>query len=672
MPMQGAQRRSSASSSRQQQREQQQLSNEGVQTLRERYLGQWVDGVVDNIASFGAFVRIPAANNVAGLLHISDLSPNRVDSVSSVVEEGQELQVLVRNVRDDNKVQLALFEKPNAPAQSDVIDEDEVKVGSPVTNAFEYALKQAGVDPSQFKNVAAKENISSASAAASVSDGSPSADGNSTGAPASAQGVESAAGGSASTVSNDNGHVTPQMVKELREASGAGMMDCKEALTETSGDMDEAMSYLRKKGLSKAEKKKDKVAAEGAIGAYVHTGNSIGVLVEVNCETDFVGKSDKFKQLVHDVAMQVASSDEVAYVSVDDIPDSVLQEEKEREMQRDDLADKPDNVKEQIVSGRLEKTKKSMTLLSQPFIKDTNKTVEEVVKEATFELGEKVSLRRFERYALGEEVESEAGEQSDDFATEVSKQVQEAQQQAAQQQSSEQAAEDTSHASDEPSVKVSPKLVKELREKTGAGMMECKKALAEAGGEDMDAARDILKSKGMAKADKKSGRRAADGAIGAYVHTGNSIGVLVEVNCETDFVGRSDDFQQLVHDMAMQIAASESVTRVDSSHIKQAERERVEQEEWQREDLEGKPDDVKQKIVSGRVDKRLQDGTLMEMEFIKDPSKTVAEHVKEKVAALGENIVVRRFTRYDLGAGIETPDKPSFAEEVQQQAAGNF
>jgi elongation factor Ts len=111
---------------------------------------------------------------------------------------------------------------------------------------------------------------------------------------------------------------------------------------------------------------------------------------------------------------------------------------------------------------------------------------------------------------------------------------------------------------------------------------------------------------------------------------------------------------------------------VDTSHVSQQEREELEQEEWQREDLEGKPDDVKQKVVNGRVDKRLQDGTLMESEFIKDPSKTVGEHVKEKVAALGENIVVRRFMRYDLGAGIEKPAAPSFAEEVAEQAAGNF
>jgi elongation factor Ts len=186
----------------------------------------------------------------------------------------------------------------------------------------------------------------------------------------------------------------------------------------------------------------------------------------------------------------------------------------------------------------------------------------------------------------------------------------------------------------------------------------------------MGSARDILKRKGVAKAEKKRGRRAADGAIGSYVHTGNSIGVLVKVNSETDFVGRSDEFQTLVHDIAMQIAASEGIKRVDTSHVSQQEREELEQEEWQREDLEGKPDDVKQKVVNGRVDKRLQDGTLMESEFIKDPSKTVGEHVKEKVAALGENIVVRRFMRYDLGAGIEKPAAPSFAEEVAEQAAG--
>jgi elongation factor Ts len=675
---------------KQQQREERQQSQrrgagsnprEGVELLRSSYINEWVDGVVNNLVTFGAFIRIPLAHNTQGLLHISDMARGRVESPWSVLSEGQEVRARVQSVGDDGRVQLSLVEQRQNQPTTGVIQEDEVQLGSPVTSPFEFALKQAGVNTEQFKNAAARDAANGEEAPNEDVDGESASIASSQTpdiATASMDATSESANGSTATSSSSNGRsgtlgggkVSPALVKQLRDSSGAGMMDCKEALTETGGDVEEAMAYLRRKGLSKAEKKQDKVAAEGAIGTYVHTGNSIGVLVEVNCETDFVGRSDKFKQLVHDIAMQVASSDQVAYVNEEDIPESVIQAEKENEMQCEDLLDKPENVREQIVDGRVEKTKKSMALMTQPYIKDTDKTVEEVVKGASFELGEKVCVRRFERYTLGEDDDGSDEEESDNFATEVSKQVEKAQQQAAsapepQQQSEHQQEEESS-------VKVSPQLVKQLREQTGAGMMECKKALTEAGGEDMGSARDILKRKGVAKAEKKRGRRAADGAIGSYVHTGNSIGVLVKVNSETDFVGRSDEFQTLVHDIAMQIAASEGIKRVDTSHVSQQEREELEQEEWQREDLEGKPDDVKQKVVNGRVDKRLQDGTLMESEFIKDPSKTVGEHVKEKVAALGENIVVRRFMRYDLGAGIEKPAAPSFAEEVAEQAAGNF
>ena len=213
--------------------------------------------------------------------------------------------------------------------------------------------------------------------------------------------------------------ITAQQVKELREKTGAGMMDCKRALTENAGDITKAIEWLRQKGITSAEKKASRVAAEGMIGSYIHTGSRIGVLVEVNCETDFVARREEFKKLVNDVAMQIAACPNVEYVKVADIPVEIAAKEKEIEMGRDDLANKPDNIKEKIVAGRIEKRLKELSLLDQPFIRDQNISVEELIKQAIAALGENIQVRRFQRFVLGEGIEKE----ETDFAAEVAAQM---------------------------------------------------------------------------------------------------------------------------------------------------------------------------------------------------------------------------------------------------------
>jgi elongation factor Ts len=213
--------------------------------------------------------------------------------------------------------------------------------------------------------------------------------------------------------------ISAKLVQELRQKTGAGMMDCKKALKENDGDMAKAEEWLRKKGIAKAGAKADRVAAEGLIGSYIHTGGRVGVLVEVNCETDFVARREEFQNLVRNVAMQVAACPNVEYVKVADIPPDVVAKEKEIEMGRDDLGNKPEAVKEKIVQGRIEKRLKELTLLDQPYIRDQSITVDELVKQAIAQLGENIQVRRFVRFVLGEGIEK----QETNFAEEVAAQM---------------------------------------------------------------------------------------------------------------------------------------------------------------------------------------------------------------------------------------------------------
>jgi len=209
--------------------------------------------------------------------------------------------------------------------------------------------------------------------------------------------------------------ISAKLVKELRDKTGAGMMDCKKALTESGGDTTKATEWLRQKGIATAEKKSGRTAAEGAIGSYIHTGARVGVLVEVNCETDFVARGDLFQDLLRNVAMQIAACPNVEFVSTADIPKDVADREKSIEMGRDDLAGKPEAMKVKIVEGRIGKRLKELALLEQPFIKDSAITVEELVKQVAGKIGENVQIRRFTRYTLGEGIEVEQS----DFAAEV-------------------------------------------------------------------------------------------------------------------------------------------------------------------------------------------------------------------------------------------------------------
>nr|YP_009391438.1 translation elongation factor Ts [Platysiphonia delicata]ARW59582.1 translation elongation factor Ts [Platysiphonia delicata] len=213
--------------------------------------------------------------------------------------------------------------------------------------------------------------------------------------------------------------ISAENIKELRYKTGAGMSDCKNALEATGGKIDLAIENLRKKGLASADKKLTRIAAEGVIQSYIHTGSRIGVLVEINCETDFVARQKEFNKLAKNIAMQIAACQSVKYISIDQIPQNVIESEKNIEYQKNDISDKPDIIKDQIVKGRIEKRLKELSLLDQPFIKDVNVSIEELIKEHISLLGENIKIRRFERFILGDGVEKKLN----NFSKEVSEMV---------------------------------------------------------------------------------------------------------------------------------------------------------------------------------------------------------------------------------------------------------
>jgi len=208
--------------------------------------------------------------------------------------------------------------------------------------------------------------------------------------------------------------ITAQMVKELRERTGAGMMDCKSALTETQGDLDAAVDALRKKGLAAAAKKAGRVTAEGAVGSYIHAGGKIGVLVEVNCETDFVARTDQFQELVRDIAMHIAATDP-RFVRREEVTADALEHERTIFREQALASGKPEKVVERIVEGKMEKYYSEFVLLEQPFVKDPDKTVAQLIAEKVGKIGENIQVRRFVRFKLGEGIEK----RKDDFAAEV-------------------------------------------------------------------------------------------------------------------------------------------------------------------------------------------------------------------------------------------------------------
>lgn len=195
--------------------------------------------------------------------------------------------------------------------------------------------------------------------------------------------------------------ITASMVKTLREKTGVGMMECKKALMETKGDIDQAQDYLRKKGLADASKRSGRSTSEGIIESYIHMGGQIGVMVELNCETDFVARNDQFKGLARDIAMHIAAA-APEYVSKDEVPEEIVNKEKEILMAQPDMASKPENIREKIIVGRIEKFYEQVCLLNQSFIKDPDTKVEDMIKSAISTIGENIRVQRFVRFALGE------------------------------------------------------------------------------------------------------------------------------------------------------------------------------------------------------------------------------------------------------------------------------
>lgn len=210
--------------------------------------------------------------------------------------------------------------------------------------------------------------------------------------------------------------ITAALVKELREKTGAGMLDCKKALEETGGNMDKAMDILREKGLASAAKKAARVAAEGIVYSYIHGGGRVGVLLELNCETDFVAKGDDFKALAHEIALQIAAL-KPQYVRTEEVSADVLAHEKAIERARAIEEGKPEAKADMIAEGRVKKWLSDVVLLEQAWVKDDKKKIADLVKEAVARIGENITVRRFSRYEVGEGIEKK----SDDFAAEVAK-----------------------------------------------------------------------------------------------------------------------------------------------------------------------------------------------------------------------------------------------------------
>lgn len=213
--------------------------------------------------------------------------------------------------------------------------------------------------------------------------------------------------------------ISAKLVKELREKTGVGIMECKEALNQSDGDMDEAVKILRKKGLSAASKKAGRITAEGAVGSYIHAGGKIGVLIEVNCETDFVGQTDEFQALVKDLAMHVAAA-EPRFVNRDEVTEEILRDEREIYTEQALASGKPEKVVEKIVEGKMNKFFEGTCLLDQPYVKENSVTVGQMISTLIAKIGENISVRRFVRYKLGEGLEK----RQDNLAAEVEAQLQ--------------------------------------------------------------------------------------------------------------------------------------------------------------------------------------------------------------------------------------------------------
>nr|YP_009511252.1 translation elongation factor Ts [Gracilariopsis longissima]AXI97129.1 translation elongation factor Ts [Gracilariopsis longissima]UAD89045.1 translation elongation factor Ts [Gracilariopsis longissima] len=200
--------------------------------------------------------------------------------------------------------------------------------------------------------------------------------------------------------------ISAHNVKELRNKTGAGMMDCKKALQASEGNMEIAIETLRKKGLASADKKSTRIVTEGIIESYIHIGSRIGVLIELNCETDFVARRIEFRKLAKDLAMQIAACQNVSYLSISDIPKNLIDCETRIELAKEDITNKTKKVKDQIVKGRIDKRLKEISLLNQSFIKDPSILIEDLIKQHIALLGENIKISRFQKFVLGESIEN--------------------------------------------------------------------------------------------------------------------------------------------------------------------------------------------------------------------------------------------------------------------------
>ncbi|HYW18655.1 MAG TPA: translation elongation factor Ts [Nodularia sp. (in: cyanobacteria)] len=306
--------------------------------------------------------------------------------------------------------------------------------------------------------------------------------------------------------------ISAKLVQELRQKTGAGMMDCKKALKENDGDIEKGIEWLRQKGIASAGKKSDRIAAEGLVDTYIQPGGQVGVLIEVNCQTDFVARNEAFKVLVKNLAQQAATTDSVE------------------------------------------------SLLAQPYIEETSVTVDQFIKQTITQLGENIQVRRFVNFALEDK----------------------------------------------------------------------------------------------------------QGIVDSYIHTGGRVGVLVEVNAQTESAAQNEEFQTLAKNAAMQVAACPNVEYVSVEEIPAEFAQKETEIEMGRDDLGNKPQNIKEKIVQGRIEKRLKELTLLDQPFIRDQSISVEDLVKQVKGKVNEEIKVNRFVRYILGEGIEKQEI-SFAEEVAAQ-----
>ena len=679
--------------------------------------GDVIVGKVASVRPFGCFVEL--GENKTGLIHVSEIiDEDSLDTLADLnLEQGQKVEVVVAEI-NEKKREYKL--RPSEKALKTMIPEEEVYVEeSSIPPAMPFFMKEFGVLRSMFPDNPSLSYIpgglnyktgrlpknpdgrtykvvgSAYSDAANWADvigvadeeevskkkQPPTSEAVVEEAPAveeevavEAEEAEEAAPEpvaeakveEAAPVEEEKQEEKPKvaisakLVKELRDQSGAGMMDCKKALAECGGDIEKADEYLRKKGIVSAAKKASRVASEGMVSSYIHAGSRIGVLVEVNSETDFVARGDVFKELVQGLAMQIAASPSVEYVAPEDASPEFVEAEKKAEMQKEDLASKPENIREKIVQGRVDKIVNERALLTQAWIMDNNKTVGDAITEAIATVGENVKVRRFSRYVLGEGIEKK----EENFADEVAAQTK-AKEPKPEAKVEEAAPVEEEKQEEKPKVAISAKLVKELRDQSGAGMMDCKKALAECGG-DIEKADEYLRKKGIVSAAKKASRVASEGMVSSYIHAGSRIGVLVEVNSETDFVARGDVFKELVQGLAMQIAASPSVEYVAPEDASPEFVEAEKKAEMQKEDLASKPENIREKIVQGRVDKIVNERALLTQAWIMDNNKTVGDAITEAIATVGENVKVRRFSRYVLGEGIEKKEE-NFADEVAAQ-----